>query len=420
MKIVLPDTLRALRSRNYRLFFTAQTISLSGLWMHRVAMGWLVYRLTNSNGALGIMDFAASLPIFLFTTIAGSMIERHDLRKVLVICQAICMSTAMVLAFLTLTNIVTFHIVLFMSLLLGLVDAFELPCRYSLVSYMVDRKEDISNAVALNSTVFNVARMIGPTIAGFVIHAVGEGICFFLNGMAYFSTIAAVKLMKMDEPPIGRRDGKRVNPVRDTLDGIKIISGFPPAKYILQMVTVTGFLAFPCLVLMPAMARSVLNGTSRTLGLLMMGVAIGALVGSLIMASLKSPSGLGRMSSRMCLLFGIAVAIFSLSPNAAFGVVFAIPVGFAMSSSLIACNTLLQTMAPPSVRSRVMSLYTLAVVGIPPFGSLVFGRVGDIIGTDWSLMICGLLCIATSFYFMKRLDRHNISIIKELKRRGVI
>lgn len=421
MSFIIPDTLRALRSRNYRLFFMAQSVSLSGLWMHRIAMGWLVYRLTNSNSALGIVDFAASLPIFLFTTFAGSIIERYDLRKVILTTQSLCVVIAMSLAFLTFTKLVNFHFVLLMSLSLGLIDAFELPTRYSLVSYMVDKKEDIPNAVALNSTVFNVARMIGPTVAGFVIHALGEAICFFLNGLAYSVTIGAVKSMKMTVAPIGRTDNtKRGNIIKDTMSGLKIIWRFPPARYLILMVTATGFFGFPSLVLMPAMARGVLGGTSRTLGLLMMGVAIGALTGSLIMASLKSAAALGRISSRMCLGFGIAVVIFSMSPNIPFGIVLAIPLGFTMSSSFIACNTLLQTMAPPEVRSRVMSLYTLACVGIPPFGSLVSGKLGDIIGTDWALFVFGAFCAVSAFYFMKKLDRHNISVIKELRRRGVL
>ena len=217
--MVFPETLRALRSRNYRLFFTAQSISLTGLWMHRVAMGWLVFRLTGSNSALGIMDFAASLPIFLLSPFAGAVIERWDLRKTLFWCQACCMGMALLLAFLTATNLVAFRTVVVMALVLGLVDSFELPCRYSLVSYMVDRREDISNAVALNSVVFNVARMIGPTVAGFVIHMVGEGICFLIKRPGIFlhplrsekhedGAPSHRKDRGREEPPVRRHDGR--------------------------------------------------------------------------------------------------------------------------------------------------------------------------------------------------------------------
>lgn len=413
-----PNTLRALRSRNYRLFFAAQAVSLTGLWMHRVAMGWLVFRLTNSNSALGIMDFAASIPVVFLTPLAGALIERWDLRKTLVFCQSSCMAVAFILAFLTLTDLVTFKIVVCMSLVLGLIDSFELPCRYSLVSYMVDKKEDVANAVALNSTNFNLARMFGPTIAGFVIHIIGEGLCFLTNGLAYSATLFAVRKMKMDKPPIGRADNTKREPIREMVEGFKMARNFAPSRYILIMIAMTGFFAFPAIVLMPAMAKSVLGGTSETLGLLLMGVAIGALVGSLIMASLKSTANHAWWCTRTCVGFGVSVMLFSLSGNIYMGIILAAPVGFCMVTSTIACNTLLQTMVPDDSKSRIMSLYTLAILGVPPFGSLLAGKLGDLLGTDWSLFICGLCCTAAAYYYMRKLSVLNYRIIHALKKQG--
>ena len=418
MSLEFPETLRALRSRNYRLFFTAQSISLSGLWMHRVAMGWLVFRLTGSNSALGIMDFAASIPIFLLSPFAGALIERWDLRKTLFWCQAICMAIAFLLAFLTLTGVVTFPIVAFMALFLGLVDSFELPCRYALVSYMVDRKEDVSNAVALNSTVFNVARMIGPTVAGFVIHLVGEGVCFLVNGLAYSSTLYAVRIMKMEHPPVGKTSVGKNQPLADMIEGIGMARDFAPARYFLILIALTGFFAFPCLVLMPAMAKSVLGGTSETLGFLLMGVAIGALCGSLLMASLKSSAKLSWWCTRACIGFGISVLLFSLSRSISFGIALAAPVGFCMVTSTISCNTLLQTMVPRESRGRIMALYTFAILGVPPFGSLLAGKLGDLVGTGWSLFLCGTLCAVSATYLMKKIDRLGDQIDAALGRQG--
>lgn len=403
--MAVPDSLRALRSRNYRLFFMAQAISLTGLWMHRIAMGWLVFRLTALNSALGIIDFAASVSVFLFAPFAGALIERWDLRKTLFCCQAGCMAVAFILAFLTLTGLVTFHIVAFMSLILGLIDAFELPCRYSLVSYMVDRREDVSNGVALNSVNFNIARMIGPSIGGFVIHALGEGVCFLVNGFAYSSTLFAVKKMKMDRPPIGRNDGSSSRPLRDTLEGLTMARNFAPSRYLLILIAFTGFFCFPSIVLMPAMAKSVLGGNSQTLGFLLMGVAVGALAGSFIMASLKSYDRLSWWCTRACLGFGISVILFSLSGNIYVGIALAAPVGFSMVTSTISCNTLLQSMVPASARSRIMALYTLAILGIPPFGSLLAGKLGDSFGTDWALFICGAVSSAIAYYYLKKIDR---------------
>lgn len=418
MPMDFPETLRALRSRNYRLFFTAQSISLTGLWMHRVAMGWLVFRLTGSNSALGIMDFAASLPIFLLSPFAGAVIERWDLRKTLFWCQACCMGIALLLAFLTVTNLVSFKTVVVMALVLGLVDSFELPCRYSLVSYMVDRREDISNAVALNSVVFNVARMIGPTVAGFVIHLVGEGICFLLNGLAYSSTLYAVKSMKMEHPPIGRTGADRSHPFADMKEGVRMARDFAPARYFLILIAATGFFAFPSLILMPAMAKAVLHGTPETLGFLLMGVAIGALCGSLLMASLKSHSTLSWWCTRACIGFGLSVVLFSLSRNIALGIALAAPVGFFMVTSTISCNSLLQSMVPKENRSRVMALYTFAIMGIPPFGSLLAGKLGDLVGTSWSLFSCGCVCAVLAFFLAKKIDRLAPELRAALERQG--
>ncbi len=418
MSLEFPETLRALRSRNYRLFFTAQSISLSGLWMHRVAMGWLVFRLTGSNSALGIMDFAASIPIFLLSPFAGALIERWDLRKTLFRCQAICMAIAFLLAVLTLTGVVTFHIVAFMALFLGLVESFELPCRYALVSYMVDRKEDVPNAVALNSTVFNVARKIGPTVAGFVIHLVGEGVCFLVNGLAYSSTLYAVRIMKMEHPPVGKTSVGKNQPLADMIEGIRMARDFAPARYFLILIALTGFFAFPSLVLMPAMAKSVLGGTSETLGFLLMGVAIGALCGSLLMASLKSAARLSWWCTRACIGFGISVLLFSLSRSISFGIALAAPVGFCMVTSTISCNTLLQTMVPRENRSRIMALYTFAILGIPPFGSLLAGKLGDLAGTGWSLFLCGGLCAVSATYLMKKINRLGDQIDAALAKQG--
>ncbi len=415
MRVVIPDTLRALRSRNYRLFFMAQAISLTGLWMHRVAMGWLVFRLTGLNSALGIVDFAASISVFIFAPFTGALIERWDLRKTLFCCQTGCMIVAFTLAFLTLTGLVTFHIVVFMSLMLGLLDAFELPCRYSLVSYLVDKKEDLPNGVALNSMNFNVARMIGPTIAGFVIHAVGEGVCFLVNGLAYSTTLFAVKRMKMEKPPIGKTDGSKSQPIRDMVEGLKMARNFAPTRDLLMLIACTGFFCFPSIVLMPAMAKGVLGGTSQTLGFLLMGVAIGALVGSFIMASQENTDRLSWWCSRACLGFGIAVVLFSLSGNIYAGIALAAPVGFCMVTSTIACNTLLQSMVPAESKSRIMALYTMAIIGIPPFGSLLSGKLGDKLGTDWALFICGTISAIISYYFLRKIDRLKGEITRALE-----
>lgn len=418
---VLPVALTALRSRNYRIFFIAQAISMSGLWMHRVAIGWLVYRVTESNSALGIMDFCAALPVMLFTALAGAIIERVDLRKMMVVCQTGCMIIACTMAFLTFTDLATFKILVILTLIRGTIDSFELPSRYSLVSFLVDDRRDLPNAVALNSTIFNLARMIGPTFAGYVIHAVGEAICFLLNGAAYSSMILAMKKIRLDKPPICREEyDAKASPLREAAQGVRLVKGFAPYRYLLFMITLTGIFCFPSITLMPAVARSVLGGTSQTLGALLMGVAVGALTASLIMASRKSPLGLGKICSRMCVAFGGAVTLFSFAPSIPFAIALAAPVGFTMVACTISCNSLMQLMAPPESRSRIMALYTLAITGFPTFGSLMAGRLGDLLGTNWALSICGVLCAIQAFYFMKKLDVVDRQITRALISQGAL
>lgn len=388
--------------------------------MHRVAIGWLVFRITESNNALGIMDFCAALPVMLFTAFAGAVVERIDLRKIMITCQTGCMIIACILAFLTFTDLIVFRMIIVLTLIRGTLDSFEMPARYVLVSFLVDKKEDLPNAVALNSTVFNVARIIGPTMAGFVIHSVGEAICFLVNGAAYSSMIAAMKKISFEKPPICRPDSGTPTPVRDAIEGIAFVRGFAPAKYLLLLITLTCFFALPAIVLMPAMAGGVLQGTSKTLGSLLMGIAIGALFASLIMASRKSAHGLGKLCSRMCIAFGASVALFGLSPNVPMAIVFAAPVGFSMVCCTVSCNSLLQLMAPEESRSRVMSLYTLAIMGFPTFGSLLAGKLGDSLGTNWALIICGILCTAQALYFRKKLDSVDMQITRALIARGAL
>ena len=261
--------------------------------------------------------------------------------------------------------------------------------------------------------------MIGPTVGGFVIHAFGEAFCFFSNSFCYLSTLLALKKMRLSRPPIGKTGG-RSRPLHDMIDGLHIASDFAPYRYFLLLITATGFFAFPSITLMPAMAKSVLNGTSQTLGFLLMGVAVGALAGSLLMASRKNVARHSWWCTRTCVGFGAAVILFSLSRNIWLSVALAAPVGFCLVTCTIACNTLLQTMTAPESRSRIMALYTLANIGIPPFGSMLAGKFGDLTNTGWALFACGIFCTLFSVYFLRKIDRINGEVTAALKRQGAI
>ena len=422
----LPPIIRALESRNYRLFFCAQGVSQVGLWMQKVAMGWLVYRLTDSTRALGIIDFLSAFPTVLLIPLTGYLLPRLDLRKVLLVTQSMLMCCAAAIGVLTLTGSITYGLLSCIALVIGLVNAFDMPVRQSMVVYMVDDKENMSNAVALNSSLFNVARLIGPSIAGVTIHHVGEGICFLINSVAYSSTIGAVKAMRLTRSTVARKSGghgdgrleERGEALREVFVGFRLLRLFPPFAYILLLVTVICLFGVPYLAFMPAMARTVLGGTSKTMGTLLMCVGVGALAGSLLMASRKSPVGLDRWAMRCSIAFGIAVSLFALSRTVWLSMLLLVPVGFFMVTASIACNTFLQTLVEDQYRSALMSLYVAAMVGIAPFGSILVGWMGEVIGTSSALCYSGIVCTAGSLYCSRKLDRYRKYIHRTFVSRG--
>lgn len=420
-QIVLPKIIRALASRNYRLFFCAQALSQIGLWMQRVAMGWLIYRLTDSPSALGRVDFMACIPSLVLVGVTGLVLSRVDLRHALFVTQSLLSFSAALIAFLTLTGWISYSWILWISLGLGIVNAFDMTARQSLVVYMVDNKDDMSNALALNSSLFNVARLIGPTIAGVTIHHIGEGLCFALNSVAYAATIQALRVMRLKVRPIinrKRRDPAKESVLKSLTDGISYVRAFPPFFYSLMMTACIGVFGFPYLVLMPAMARDALGGNAKTMGVLLFAVGIGALTGSLMMAARKSPLGLDRWQVNTAVSFGVFVMIFSLTRSVPFAMVALIPLGFCMVTTLIACNTFLQSLVYDEHRSSMMSLYICCSVGIPPFGSLFVGYLGDLVGTPGALFVSGALCLASCLYFARKFRKYRLLIIKQYKISG--
>lgn len=421
--IVLPKIMRALGSRNYRLFFFAQAFSQVGLWMQRVAMGWLIYRLTNAPSALGMVDFAACIPSLILVGVTGPVLSRVDLRKALFVSQLLLSLSAALIAFLTWTQWINYTWILWISLFLGTVNAFDMTARQSLVVYMVDYKEDMSNALALNSSLFNVARLIGPSIAGVTIHHIGEALCFALNSLTYLATIFALRVMHMKEKPIiRRRDGgekpKREGIIQSLMGGVRYVRAFPPFFYSLMMATAAGIFGFPYIVLMPAMARDALGGNAKTMGVLLFAIGVGALAGSLMMAARKSPIGLDRWQTRTAMAFGVFVMLFALTRTVAFAMMALVPLGFCMVTTLIACNTFLQSLVFDEQRSSMMSLYICCSVGIPPFGSILVGRLGDMIGTPGALFLSGALCLLSCYYFARKMKKYRLVIIKQYKRSG--
>ena len=392
---------RALKSRNYRLFFTGQAFSLIGTWMQRVAMSWLVYRLTLSPVALGIVDFASQIATLLLGFFAGAVVDRVDLRRLLVWTQALAMGQAFVLSGLTLAGKATFSAVLACGALLGMVNAFDMPARHSFVIRMVEEKDDMGNAIALNSSLFNMARLVGPSLAGFVIAAVGEGLCFLLNGLSYFSIILALKAMKLPPATEQRHHSRALAGIRE---GIAYAWGNRPIRHILALLSCLSLLGLSYVVMLPVFAREILRGGPKTLGFLMGSTGIGALCGSFLLAARRGTNGLEKAIPASAGLFSVAVIGFALSPVPATSYLLVALAGFGMISTLASCNTMLQTLVDNTYRGRVMSLYTMALVGIAPFGSLLSGWLTSEMGVRFSLAVGGACCLAAAAWFWKRLS----------------
>ncbi len=392
--------LRALRHRNYRLFFAGQGTSLIGTWMQQVAMSWLVYRLTGSAFLLGLVGFAGQLPTFLLSSFAGVYADRWDRRRVLVVTQALSMVQAFVLAGLTLTGTVAVWQLVALAAFLGVISAFDIPVRHSFVIEMIEDPADLGNAIALNSSMFNGARLIGPSIAGLLINLVGEGISFLLNGFSFLAIILALWAMRVPQRPRGAGEH---HVLRELEQGFAYAFGFPPIRYILLLLTIISVMAMPYLVLLPVFARENLAGGAAVLGFLMGAAGLGAFLGALYLASRKTVLGLGKRIIIAACLFGVALIAFSMSRSFLFSLCMMFLAGFGMIVVIASCNTILQTIADEDKRGRVMSFYTMAFMGTAPFGSLLSGALAHHIGAPETLIIGGACSIAAGLLFLGKL-----------------
>lgn len=388
--------LRALRSRNYRLFVAGQSISLIGTWMTRLATSWLIYRLTKSPFLLGLASFAGQIPLFFLAPIAGVLIDRWDRHRALVITQVLALVQSFALAGLALTGRATELNIIALMLLQGFVNAFDMPIRQAFVVQMVDSREDLPNAIALNSSMVNVARLIGPAIAGVVIAVVGEGWCFFADGVSYGAVILSLLLMHVKAPPAVRKQTR----IWDELsEGWRYVTQSRPIRSILLLLACVSLLGTPYMVLMPIFAAKVLHGGPHTLGWLMGITGIGALAGALLLAGRPSVLGLGRIIPFSACLFGVALMLFGLSSNLWLSLGVLLFAGFGMMRHMAASNTILQTILEENKRGRVMSFYAMAFAGMAPFGSLLAGTVAARVGAPWTVAGSGLLCVGAGIWF---------------------
>ena len=409
--------LRSLHSRNFRLYFAGQSISLVGTWMQQVAMSWLVYRMTGSPFLLGVVSFMGQIPTFLLAPVAGVLADRWDRRRLLICTQAIAILQAALLAFLVLAGTVQVWQIVLLSLFLGLINTFDIPARQSFFVEIVENREDLGNAIAINSSMFNAARLIGPSMAGLIVSAVGEGLCFVLNAVSYLAVIVALAAMRLE-----RRtpDMERRHILHELREGIGYALGFPPIRYILILIALVSLMGMPYSVLMPVFASTILHGDARTFGFLMAAAGSGALASTVYLASRKSVIGLGKLIVRATTLFGAGLIAFSFSDSLLPSLILLALTGAGGMAMVASSNTILQTIVDDDKRGRVMSLFTMAFIGMAPFGSLISGTIAHSMGVRNAILIGGLSCLAGGAIFARKLPEIRKNIRPIYVKKGII
>ena len=413
----LRTALRTLRYRNYRLFFSGQGVSLVGTWMQQVAMSWLVYRLTDSAFLLGLIHFAARIPVFLLAPAMGVLADRWNRHRIIVVTQTLAMVQAFVLAGLVLSGkAAVWHLVV-LSLVLGLINSLDIPARQSFIVDLVEDPEDVGNAIALNSSIVNAARLVGPSVAGVLVAAVGEGLCFLINGVSFLFVIIALLAMKV--APAARVESK-ADFFHRLREGAAYVFGFAPIRSILLLVALLSLMGVPYAVLMPVFAKDVFHGDAHTLGFLVAATGLGALIGALFLAARTTVLGLGRWIVTASLLFGASLVAFSQVTVFWLALPLLVLSGFGMMVHLASSNTILQTIVEEDKRGRLMSFYAMGFMGMVPFGSLLGGALASRIGAPETVLLGGIVCLAGSIWFAVKLPGLRLLIRPIYVQKGIL
>ena len=409
-------TLRALRHRNFQLFFSGQLISLTGTWMQSVAQAWLVYSITKSALLLGTVGFASQIPVFLIAPFGGIAADRTNRQRLVIATQTASMILAGILAWLTLSGRLRVHVwpIFVLAALLGVVNAFDIPGRQAFLIDMVG-KEDLMNAIALNSSMFNGARVIGPAVAGILVARIGEGWCFAANAISYIAVIAGLLLMKVHCAP---RVSKH-SPIEDIIEGFRWVNQTRVIRALLLLIGLVSLVGMPYTVLMPVFADKILHGGARGLGILMGATGVGALFGALTLASKTGVKGLGRWVGFTCAGFGVSLFLFSFSTSFWLSAALLLPAGYSMMLQMACSNTLIQTMVPDQLRGRVMALYSMMFMGMAPFGAFFGGALAHRLGAPFTVAVGGVACVIGAIWFGRalpalRIEAHRLIIAQGL------
>lgn len=390
------DMFASLRSRNYRIYFIGQGVSLIGTWMQTVALSWLVYRLTGSVFLLGVIGFTSQIPTFVMAPFTGVISDRHNRLTILKLTQFFFMVQSLAMGLLVLFKVVEpWHIVV-LSIIFGIISAFDAPARQSLVMDLIDDKAYVGNAIALNSAIFNGARLIGPAVAGIVIAIVGEGICFLINSVSFIAVLLALTLIRIAV----KQESSGPAGFRESLgEGVRYTFNSVPIRMLILLLAAMSLVGLSYIVLLPAYAKEILHGGSETLGYLMSAMGAGALAGALTMAARKSVFGLTRIIAYGVILMGLSIALASFSTRLYLSMIFFFFTGLTMIMTLSAINTMLQTISDEDKRGRVMSFYAMALMGASPIGNLVAGSIASGIGVEWTMLIAGAITLLSGIWF---------------------
>lgn len=413
----LKPLLRALESRNYRLFFTGQAISLIGTWMTQLASVWVVYELTNSAWWLGVVGFSSQIPSFILAPFGGILVDRWNRHRILIATQCLSMIQSLALAALAMTGIIQIWHLILLSLFQGVISAFDSPARQAFVIEIIDKKENLSNAIALNSSIFNGARLVGPAIAGLLIARIGASWCFLIDGFSYIAVIAGLFAMRLKTKPITHQTA---NIWQRLKEGFHYSFGFPPIRAILLLIALFSFMAMPYTILVPIFATQMLQGGAETLGLLMAASGVGALIGGIYLSSRSTVLGLGKFVAYAPAVIGAGLIVFSFSRTLWLSLLMMLVIGCGSILEIASSNTILQTIVEDDKRGRVMSLYTMAFLGTLPFGNLVAGSLANQIGAPMTLAIGGAFSIVGSFLFAQKLPALRLLVQPIYRTIGVL
>ncbi len=410
----LGTTLRALRHRNFQLFFSGQLVSLVGTWMQSVAQAWLVYRMTNSSLLLGAVGFASQIPVFLTAPFGGIAADRTNRQRLVIATQTASMILAAILAWLTLSHRIQVWHIFVLAALLGVVNAFDIPGRQSFLVDMVG-KEDLMNAIALNSSMFNGARVIGPAVAGILVARIGEGWCFAANAISYVAVIIGLFMMRVQCAPRSESS----SPLEDIIEGFQWVNSTKIIRALLMLLGLISLVGMPYTVLMPVFADRILHGGARGLGILMGATGVGALFGALTLASKTGVKGLGRWVAMSCGGFGISLILFSYSRYFWLSAVLLFPAGYSMMLQMACSNTLIQTMVPDQLRGRVMAVYSMMFMGMAPFGALLGGALADRMGAPLTVAVGGVACVLGAIWFGRALPELRVEARRLIVAQGL-